>query len=225
MNTTTAVKRANFLATGKASDLVAGTAKYLKVLEALNIAKSDWFNEPNTYWRSTREYVEVGTVSATDAYDLDEEITKISTESNDNVLIENGANTYRYAIVPAGQLYSPQDVEGDVDGVCAKVGSQLVFAEAFTASSAEFGGTIRLPHYVEPDDLADPNDDYLIDNPQFGCYMAASILVSNDVTKSYREPSLVASANNLMDGMKADNMAQLESAYSSWNPLGHIGVD
>lgn len=181
------------------------TAKSDTITALLNFYKDVWADEPGVQWESLREVLDIGTVTATDSFELDD-VGKISKRDGDHVTITHtdGRKSY-YSIVPSTKLRDGHD-----ESVCAVQGGSLVFEKAFTATSPQFGGTISIPQYTTPPDMTKATDVIPVDNPYYIIYRAAAEYVSNDVTKSYRAPDFIAQATEAMDGMKEANYAQIE---------------
>ena len=138
------VAKGYLLATGKTTTLAAGTVKHTKFMNLANVFSIKWQNEPGVDWPSLYLRSDVsGTVTATDTFALPTTIRKLSQRPGDKVRITRTDSTKDYYdIVTQDELDRYK-----AHNACAKVGSNLVFSSAFTASSAQFGGTIRVPGY------------------------------------------------------------------------------
>ena len=193
------VQKAYLLATGKTTTLAEGTAKYTKFLNLANLLQLKWQNEPGVDWPSLylRENVS-GTVSATDTFALPATIRKLSQRPEDKVRITRTDSTLDYY-----DIIQPDELKRYIGyNACAKIGSNLVFPSAFTASSAQFGGTIRVPGYGSVETLADDADTIAVEDPDWLCYMAAAEYVRNDITRQAQYGNLVALAVDSMNHMK-----------------------
>jgi hypothetical protein len=203
-------QRTYTLYSGEASEPDADTAAV--ILSYFNIFKDDWFDE-DVDWDSTREMLDIGTVTATDTFDLDDTVTNISKQEGDYVMVTDSEDrkTY-YTLVKASKLFT-----ANVVNPVAVVGRTLVFKTPFTASSPQLGSTISLPHYVRPDDVTNDTDELPVDNPMYLCYMAASELSAQDVTKTDQAPRQLAMAAKTMEKMKQNNGAQADEVYRGTN--------
>lgn len=213
-------------ATGKTSTAVSGDTKWTKVLGIGNFKIDDWANEPGTDWNSLYDPLfSLGTVSATDTFDLDDSIRKISDATDDDVIINHtdGVGQTCYRVVPADQLknyYSGQNKENPIGHYCAQIGRTLVFNHKFTSTDPQFGGTILVPVYTFPDHLSGDSDTVPVDIPNWLVVVTAAEYVRNDITKQNQYPALIAEANEIMQRMKDDNDAQTQEVHGTWAPLG-----
>lgn len=228
----TAIQKAYLLAAGKATMPAADTTKYTKILGLLNFYKDVWAQEPGVQWQSIRSLASLSaTVSATDTYALPTAVllgtAKLSDQEGDFVRIihTGGLVESDYSLVKDSKLYrdgpsvnNPGGEGINTWGNCARRGSNLVFDVPFTASSVQFGGTIKVPVYTTPADMvtssSDPADVVEVDDPYWIIFMAAAEYVRNDVTKQNQYSNLIAQAINCMDGMKENNEAQIEEVYN-----------
>ncbi len=226
----TAINKVNLLANGKGSDLVVDSTKYTKILRLLNLYKDVWAQEPGIQWNSLRALTSLSaTVSATATYALPTSVidgtAKLSTQEGDYVRIlhTDGVKESDYTLVQDSKLYNDgQSINNPGGDFCARRGSNLIFPVAFTASSAQFGGTIKVPLYVTPADMvtstSDPTDTVECDDPMWVVFMAAAEYIRNDVTKQNQYANLVAQAINSMNAMKENNESQSEEVY-----MGSLG--
>lgn len=217
MNVAQFIQQTYLLASGKASGVSATNTA--KILSLGNMFQLNWAHEPGIAWESLRIVENVGTVSATDTYDISG-INNLSRQEGDYVTIDrtDGKQSV-YTIVPAQKLYSMS--RGNADGLCARSGTDLIFERAFTATSPELGGTINLPHYPDPDPLVHQTDQIAVDDPLWLCFISAAEYDRNDITKQNQYGNLVAQAINSMDAMKERNQSQREEVdVSNWSPLG-----
>lgn len=190
------------------------------ILLYLNIFKDRWAKEPNVDWNSLRSIATLtDTVTATDTFALEDgdgALGKISKQEGDyvSILHTNGTSYTNYTIVPASKLYTTAEASP-----VAVMGGNLVFATPFTATSPQFGGTIRVPQFEIPADYTSDDDVITVDDPDFICFMAAAEIAANDVTKSDQAPRLLAYAADSMQAMKENNEAQSDEIYNDYNPL------
>lgn len=74
-----------------------------------------------------------------------------------------------------------------------------------TSNTQLIGGTIKVPGYYVPTDLASSTDIIPVDDPYWLVFAVASELAFNDLTYEDKAPDLNAKANNLYSGMVSDN--------------------
>lgn len=196
-------------ATGSVSTLASTDADWVKLLALANYYQQNWANEPGVDWRSLYDpTVDCGTVTATDTFNLAASIHKVSQDADDPVRIVHTDVTQftDYTVVPHDKL--KQYTAGNY---CAQIGSTLVFNNAFTADSAEFGGTINVPAYTLPSTLSASTDLVQVDIPEWLVTICAAEYVRNNLVKQNQYPNLLAEANELMKKMVENNEAQVET--------------
>lgn len=225
-----AVNLTLLFATGKAAVLVPTDAKYLKILALLNNYTDEWADEEGTDWQSLRQTFSLGTVTATDSYDLDDTINEVSSQEGDYVRINHpgGIMQSLYTIVPPQRLYDSGTTINNygqqeliANGTCAIIGKQLVFSRPFVSTDTQFGGDIVVAGYVQTDPLVNPKDLIQVDIPRWLCYRAAAEYIRTDVTRQQQVPNLIAEATEVMNQMKDLNDTQSEYVYrGSWRPAG-----
>lgn len=210
MTLTDFIAKAYLIATGEVTTLSSTDDDYKKLLSIANTNQHDWATEPGVDWSSLYDpSVEIGTVSATDTFDLDDSIRVISQKEGDFVRIVDSSDStkyYDYQTVEPNQLK-----RFDTGNYCARIGSTLKFNRAFTSDDPEFGGTITVPAYTTPDDLVNATDDVAVDDPNWLVYMTAAEYVRSDIVLRDQYPNLVAKASAAMDAMKEANGAQIET--------------
>jgi len=221
----TAINKVNLLANGKGSTLTVDGTKYTKILALLNFYKDVWAQEPGVQWNSLRSLTSLAaTVSTATSYALPASVidgtAKLSTQEGDfvRILHTDGVSESDYTLVQDSKLYNDGPTVNNAGGMwVARRGNNLIFPTAFTASMAQYGGTIKVPIYTTPADMvtstSDPTDVVEIDDPYWIIFMAAAEYVRNDVTKQNQYANLIAQATNCMYGMKENNEAQLEEVY------------
>ena len=101
----------------------------------------------------------------------------------------------------------------------AKVGSNLQFSQAFTTSSPEYGGQLKVPSYGYVAELTTDTDPIQVDNPLWLCYMVAAEYCRTDLTLNYRTDDLVARANQVMTDMKQAQQANITLPIRNFVPL------
>jgi hypothetical protein len=165
-----------------------------------------WAAEPGVDWDELYDpAINLGIISATDTFDLDDSINKLSLQGGDWVQITHtdGVTVTNYETIPANLL--KKKVYGNY---CAKIGRSLKFNKAFTSSDPEYGGTLTVPGYVYPTHLAKSNDKVPVPDPQWLVTISAAQYVQTDVTLAQNYPGLVNEANALMSAMKQANGSQ-----------------
>lgn len=209
------VAKAYLTATGKLSTLTSSDAKYQKILAIANNQIDIWQNTPNVDWNSLYDKsYSLGTVSATDTYELGDDIRKVSDSTGDYVQIKTAdGNVTNFDVVSAESL------KRYVDGsrVCAQIGRTLVFPQPFETTDPLYGGTIYVPIYRYAEPLVNASDEVPVDIPQWLVLMTAAEYARNDNTKLNQYPNLVGQANDLMNRMIDDNDGQMTEAYLSWS--------
>lgn len=210
MTTSDLIAKAYLTATGDVSALVSSDEDYKKLLSIANNNIHDWATEPGVDWASLYDpAVQIGTISATDTYDLDDSIRVISQKEGDYVRIIDATDStkhYDYSTVEPNRL--KQYTTGNY---CARIGSTLRFNKVFTSDDKEYGGTIYVPAYTTPDDLVNPTDDVPVDDPNWLVYMTAAEYVRSDIVLQAQYPNIVAKANGAMEGMKEANGVQVQT--------------
>lgn len=201
-------------ATGELSTASFGDDDYSKVVQLGNIRIDNWAREAD--WASLYDPgVDCGTISATDTFDLDDSIRVISNDPTDRVqIVKTDGNVTQYETVSPDRLkYYPSG------HYCAKVGDTLVFNQAFTSDSPEYGGTLKVPAFLYADHLSKATDTVPVDDPNWLVNITAADWAMTDLTLSQNVPQLVAQANDLMDSMKKNSRPQKSTVPMS-NFLG-----
>lgn len=205
-------------ATGKATALEPGGAKYEKIRGIANSYQHVWEHEPGQTWNSLYERArQIGTISTKDAYELDEDIAEISTARGDDVYIQSlDGRKIPYTLVTYDDLRNYQS-----EKVCAKIGNELVFNHQFTQDDPEYGGKIYAPIYRSLEDLESADDDIAIDDPYWLVFMTAAEYIRNDIVKQNQYGNLINEANNLMSSMIRRNRGGSQKIRGEWrNPGG-----
>lgn len=168
-----------------------------------------------------------GTVTNNSSFALPATVRKLSDTRGDFVRIDHadGVTSTNYEIVSAENLkrYYTGNKTTSSGHYCAQIGSNLVFNHTFISTDPQFGGTIKVPVYTVPTTLVADADVVPVDIPMWLVMISAAEYVRNDITRQNQYPNLIAEANLLMQRMKDDNEAQVESVYrvpvargSSW---------
>ena len=213
-------------AKGKNPTFAAQSTKWNLILDMGNDWTRYWATEYGVDFNSLYDpRVDIGNVIATDTFELDSSIRKLSDKLGDVVRImhTDGVGYTDYTIVPHDDLkmyYGGQDKESPSGFYCAQMGRDLVFNHEFISTDQQYGGSIEVPAYLYPDVLENATDDIQVDNPDWLVLIVASELARNDVTRQSQYPALLAQANDKMNSMKDDNDAQLSEVTRPWNPGG-----
>lgn len=160
-----------------------------------------WAKEAN--WTSLYQVVPIGTVSATDTYELDDTLRVLSDNPDDYIQIVTDTQTINYTLVAPSELK-----RYDSGNYCAKVGSSLQFNKVFTSDSPEYGGTINVPGYLYPDHLTKATDIVPVDDPNWLVQKTAADWVLTDITQKANYEPLLDAATNLMVAMKKNDSPQ-----------------
>lgn len=128
---------------------------------------------------------------------------------------------YKYKTVPGPQLkyYVGQT------NICAISGGKILFPQAFTSASPQYGGTLYVPAFMAVPLFAIQASTVTglltVDDPNWALYYAAQEWAQVDVTLVQNVPSLIAKATDLMTAMKLDN--QRIKTLSQQTPLQGAG--
>lgn len=209
------ITKAYLAAQRKATPPAAGTTKYNALLGIVDSMQQLWAAEPDVEWNSLYSLVTIGTVSATDTFDLDDTINYISKREGDYVLLTNGTNTTTVRLVSPNQLYENRYVNA-----CAQIGLTLKFSKAFLSTDSTFGYSIKVPAILYPDDITVGTNTVQVDDPMWLTYMTAADFVKADTQKSVLYDKLLALADQHMQRMKQNNGGQYESVSTNWRPEG-----
>ncbi len=199
--------KAHLVATGKVNKLVSNDKNWTKLLQISNILLQTWATEPSADWQSLYEDIDIGTITATDTFDLDSTIQRVSNKPGDFIKIVKGDQTFKFDLVPASEL------SRSGDQACSRYGSAIKFNKTFKSTDSEFGGALLIPSYTYPATLTSGNQRVPMDDPNWLVFMVAAEWVRNDLTLAQNYPNLIALANNTMSGMKIANMSQSSQAF------------
>lgn len=193
-------------ATGQIFDGEAGDEDWQKILAIGNRYIDAWVAEPGVEWESTYTLTDIGTISTTDLYDLDESIFRVSNDAGDPIVIRNtDGSESKFYLVASSQL--GRYTSGNY---VSRFGNQLKFNRVFSSSDVEFGGTIQVPGYVKPDYLVNENDEIPVDDPNWLVLISAAEWTRTDNTLLQSYPLLIAEANNAMTAMKQANRPAMQ---------------
>ena len=208
MNVTQLIAKSNLAANGKATTLAASSPRYVQFLAIANMLQDDWLSEPGIQWNSRYERLSLGTITS-DRVSLDEDIYEFSKREDDYITIVSPTDPKSlayFSLVSADELRRYQNTT-----TCAIIGDELVFAKTFLTDDSYYGGEVIVPVIMKLDPLVNPNDEVLVDDPNWLAYMTAAERVRNTVTKIGQYPALVQKANNLMVKMREKNDGQINT--------------
>lgn len=216
MTTSELVQEAFRAATGKLPTFASGSTKWNNLVASANFYIRQWAREPGVDWNSLYDPAfQIGTVSATDTFDLDDDIRVISKQQGDFVrIVHSGSTQYTdYDVIDADKLK-----DYPYGNYVAQVGRTLKFNSAFASSSQQYGGTIYVPAYLYPEEISGDNDEVPVDDPNWLALSVAADYVRNDITRKDLRADLVNEANQCMERMKQDNASQISTPHTGWNP-------
>lgn len=201
----------------KIPTFLSGSSKWNTILAIGNSKIDAWMTEPDANWDSLYDSIyPIGTVSATNTFELDDEVRILSPAPGDYVII-----THTDGTISEYETVKAKDLKRYATGnYCAKVGRNLVFSRAFTTSDTESGGTITAPVYRYAEHLINDNDEVPVDDPNWLVLATAAEYNRGDIVKQNQYPNIINEANALMEAMKISNEAQVEDAPRPWNPGG-----
>ena len=209
------VSNTYLLAVGKLPTFVAGDKKYEKIVAIANLKIDEWAREAD--WRSLYDpKYQVGTISATDTYELDDEVEKVTAGFGDYVIVRKDNHDTHF------QTVAPEKLKMyDTGDYCAVVGRNLVFNRTFTSDDPIYGGSILAPVKLFPEKLTSAGSTVVVDDPNWLVKIVAAEWVRNDNVRQNQYPNLVAEANALMENMKeANDEAQVSEVTIAMPPLG-----
>lgn len=215
VNRDTFVSNTYLTAVGKIPTFVAGDKKYEKIVAIANLKIDEWAREAD--WRNLYDHeYSVGTISATDTYELDDEVEKVTASYGDFVIVRVDDVDTNFTTVPPEKLkmYSTGDY-------CTIIGRNLVFNRTFTSTDTLFGGTIYAPVKLYPEKLTSAGSTVPVSDPNWLVKITAAEYVRNDNTRQNQYPNLVGEANALMEKMKeANDEAQNSEVTIAMPPVG-----
>lgn len=206
-------------ATGKLPTYSTGSTKWLKILAIGNFYIDQWSNESGVDWNDLYDpaYL-VGTITATNTIDLDDDVRKISQQPGDSVrVVTTAGQTTEYEFVNANRLY-----EYDTGFYVTKVGRTLRFNKAFKTTDPQFGAKLYIPAYLYPDKLVNESDEVPVPDPNWLVLITAAEYVRSDITRQNQYPNLIGEANEAMKRMIEDNDGQSSELYKPWNPISRL---
>jgi hypothetical protein len=175
-----------------------------------------WADEDGVDWNSLYSLETIGTVTATDTFDLPDEVNYILKDEDSPILVTNGTSTTTFKLVSARQLYQTKDSDA-----CAQIGRTLVFSRPFTSSSSTLGYSIKVPAILYVEDITSETDEVQVEDPMWLAYMMAAEFNRGDIVKRDTYDQLLALAESCMTKMKTSNAGSVETVTSGgWSAQG-----
>lgn len=180
-------------------------------VSVLNTKKDELYKDTKQNWVSAYEVLNLGTITASAALsiDLPDNFTGIAGDDYDDargsdayVVLTSGERTNLRAIKPS-QRTSQQAFY--IAGVNPQT---LNFTQEIAADDDMVGGTLYLPSYVTPDDVALANDELPVPDADWLVFATAAELAFSDLIYEDKAEALNAKANNLYRMMVANNRRQ-----------------
>jgi hypothetical protein len=203
------------LSEGKRESFATASTKWLRITDQGNFFLQVFARERGIDWNYYYDPVKsFGTVTATATFAVPSTVQKISQKEGDVCRITHTDSTYTdYTFVPHDELR-----KYDTGNYVARIGSNIKFNAAFTATSPQFGGTITVPVYEYPEAFSADGD--VIDHPDANWLVltTAADRVKNDVTRKDLRADLINQANELMLALREDNEGQTAEVIKTWNP-------
>lgn len=174
-----------------------GSEKANTAIAIANRKKDEWARDPNNRWQSLFAIRNDGTVDVNDTtYPLDADFIYPSDEAL--VTKTDGSEVY-YPIVPP-QRRNDFSQAIYITGNAAKVAN---FAHEI--DSGLDGGTLSIPGYYLPADLANDDDVVSVDDPIWLALATAAELARNDASKEDQFNNLMGMANDRYEKMVLAN--------------------
>ena len=207
-------------ATGKLPTFQSGTTKWNNIVASGNFYIRQWAGEKDVDWFSLYDPAfSVGKVTATDTFDLDKTIRKISVQDGDSIRVTHLNGNYTDYVLTSPSLLKTHKYGNYV----AKIGKTLRFNRSFATTDQQFGGTITVPAFLHPKQIARDKDVVPVDDPNWLVLVCAADYVRNDITRKDLRADLIDEANGVMSRMVQDNEeAQDSELQGDWSPDGHI---
>jgi hypothetical protein len=214
-----AIQKAFLHSNRKAIAPAEGTSKYEALLDIADSMQKLWASEPGIEWDSLYTLETIGTISATDTFDLPDEINYISKSEDDPIRVTNGTSTTTYKLVKPNQLYKYNGAN-----VCAQIGRTLKFSSAFTSSSSTLGYNIQVPAILYTEDITSGTDEIQVDDPMWLAYMMAAEFSRNDAVKQNQYDNLLGLADQCMQRMISANSGSLDEVSMNFQAQGESWV-
>jgi hypothetical protein len=209
------------LSEGKLPTFASGSTKWLRIVAQGNFWLQQFAKERGIDWNWYYDPIKsFGAVTATATFAIPSTVQKISQKEGDTIRIVHTDSRYTdYALVAHDQLK-----RYDTGNYAARIGSNIKFNQAFTATSQQFGGTIYVPVYEYPSTFSADGDD--IDHPDANwlVFTVAADRVKNDVTRKDLRDDLISQANESMLTIREDNEGQIDEVNRPWNPTANTNT-
>ena len=180
---------------------VADSTEWQYWLRVANRIRRTLYRDLSKSWPATYTLAEIGTIAAsTDpTFDLEEEYLG---PANDAYVIDLEGHRRDFKIIkPQEKDYRQQEVF--VAGADPQV---LSFTKEIITGDAMIGGTLFLPAYFMPDDMANASDTVVVDDPDWLAMATASEIAFGDITYEDKAPDINNKANTLYKAMIQNNM-------------------
>lgn len=223
MNIPEAARMADQLARGRSGRTLLSKTnnRYITAVDNMNRNQQVWAREPGVQWRSLRREARISPVAVGTSFPTPD-LASVSNSFFDRIKVVYTINGEQketeFELVEPGYLSTHPQRQ-----FCSLFNNQIVFGVPFKASDIEIGGTIVIPHYVQPTLFtSNTSDSYQLecDDPMFLVYMAARELVAGGYVKENRKAEFYAEARRLMEKMKEDNDPGEDEIRKEWSPPG-----
>jgi hypothetical protein len=203
--------------TGKLPNFTSDSSKWERIVASGNFFIDQWAREPGVDWGSLYSLEDIGTLGASDTYELDTDlILKVSQQSGDPIRVTKTDGSYTDYFTT-----TPRKLKHFNTGFYAAVTPRsIIFNKTFTSADPQYGGSITVPVYLKPEHIVGANDEIPVDDPNWLVLVVAADYVRNDVTRKDLREDLINQANASMQRMKEDNESQDAELDAPWSPLG-----
>lgn len=171
-------------------------------IRTTNRLKRNLYKDVSRQFDSTYQVLELGTISAsaTPSFDLDDTFLAVAEGC---YVIGTDGSRHDFPIIHA----SEQDFNKQAVFVAGQDPQTLFFSKDISATEGYVGGTLYLPAYVLPDDIAGKNgsETVIVDDIDWLAVATAAKLAFNDITYEDKASDLNAEANSLYKTMIARN--------------------
>lgn len=196
------ITRLNYVLRGTDDDAPSsGSDEWSYWVDTLNRKKNELYEDVTKQWRNTYDGTRsIGTISASAALTFDTEDDFLAPSDHVYVITTAGQRV-EYEIVQP-QERSPHKRQVYIAGMNPQI---LYFSDEVVAGENIVGGTLYLPGYYMPEDVASDNDDLPFLDPNWGVMASAAEIAGNDIVYEDKEANLTAKANNLYSLMVKKN--------------------
>lgn len=179
---------------------VQGSDEWKYWLDTLNRKKNELYDDVTRRWENTFEIRSLGTVTASTApsFDLDDDFLGAS----DYIYVVTTGNArVEYRLIKPGERLAYKR-ECYIAGMAPQV---LYVTNEIKSSENIVGGTLYLPGFWLPADLARSTDELPFLSPDWAVMAVAAEIAGNDIVYEDKEANLTAKANNLYNQMYKKN--------------------